>query len=397
LALLIDVDAETFATRHWGRAPLLTQNAAFAAAGLFDAAAVDELVSRRGLRTPFLRMAKEGRVIPAARFTRSGGAGAGVTDQVADDKVLELLGDGATLVVQALHRAWPPLVDFAARLSSQLGHPVQVNAYVTPPQNQGFASHYDVHDVFVLQIAGGKRWRVHAPVFPAPLREHDWEQHKDAIAAATAQPPLIDIELAPGDCLYLPRGYLHSAEALGETSIHLTVGVHPLTRHQLVEELTKAAKNDPELRASLPMGVDLTDPVVLAPILRSVAEALRRSVDAVRPEEVAEAVAADLAGKTRPEPLAPLAALDAAAGLDGRSPLHLRHGLRPRFTRGEDELRITLLDKTISLPLASEAALKAVLSGSTLTPRDLPGLEPEEQLTLARRLLREGVLVPGSA
>ena len=43
-------------------------------------------ISRRGLRTPFLRMAKQGDVIPAARYTRSGGAGAGVTDQVADDK-----------------------------------------------------------------------------------------------------------------------------------------------------------------------------------------------------------------------------------------------------------------------------------------------------------------------
>jgi hypothetical protein len=28
------------------------------------------------------------------------------------------------------------------------------------------------------------------------------------------------------------------------------------------------------------------------------------------------------------------------------------------------------------------------------TPAELPGLEPEEQLTLTRRLLREGVLVP---
>jgi lysine-specific demethylase/histidyl-hydroxylase NO66 len=395
LGLIAEVDAASFASVYWGRRPLLSPGAKFPRAGLFDAQAVDELVSRRGLRTPFLRMAKQGNVIPAARFTRGGGAGATAPDQVADDKVLALLDDGATLVLQALHRTWPPLVDFAARLSAELGHPVQINAYITPPLSQGFASHYDVHDVFVLQIAGRKQWRIHEPVFVDPLREHDWEQRKaEVAAAAAAQPPLIDTVLVPGDALYLPRGYLHSAGALGEMSIHLTVGVHPLTRHHVVEQILASVKEDPALRASLPMGVDLTDPVVIAPILATVAQALRSSIDQVRPEAVAESIAVDLDNRTRPEPLAPLAALDAAATLTSSSGLRLRHGLRVRLTRCPDELRLTHIDTTITVPVAADAALKAVLSGVVLTPADLPGLDPAEQLVLARRLLREGILVP---
>jgi len=60
-----------------------------------------------------------------------------------------------------LHVAWPPLVTFGSELAAELGHPVQINAYVTPPQNRGFAPHYDVHDVFVLQIALNTiRWRL---------------------------------------------------------------------------------------------------------------------------------------------------------------------------------------------------------------------------------------------
>ena len=85
--------------------------------------------------------------------------------------MLAALDDGATLVLQALHRTWPPLVEFGARLAAELGHPVQINAYITPPQNQGFAPHYDVHDVFVLQIAGRKRWRIHAPVVADAARQ----------------------------------------------------------------------------------------------------------------------------------------------------------------------------------------------------------------------------------
>ena len=65
--------------------------------------------------------------------------------------------------------------------------------------------------------------------------------------------------LRPGDALYLPRGYLHSAVAQGEVSIHLTVGVHPLTAYDLARELIAAAAADRELRRSLPLGLDVTD------------------------------------------------------------------------------------------------------------------------------------------
>ena len=39
-------------------------------------------------------------------------------------------------------------------------------------------------------------------------------------------------------------------------------------------------------------------------------------------------------------------------------------------------------------------AVRVAVDGIPFTPADLPGLEPEEQLTLTRRLLREGLIVP---
>jgi bifunctional lysine-specific demethylase and histidyl-hydroxylase NO66 len=389
-------DTGVFAAEHWGMRPLLSRGAQLPEGfgDLFGAAAVDDLTSSRGLRSPFVRMAEDGEVIAADRYTRGGGAGAGVPDQVADDRVLALMGDGATLVLQALHRTWPPLVRFGSQLSTELGHPVQINAYVTPRQSQGFAPHYDVHDVFVLQIAGRKHWRIHEPVFTDPLPDHNWEKRRDAVRERAAQAPVIDAILEPGDALYLPRGYLHSASALGETSIHLTVGVHPITRQQLVRQILTSAQDVAALRESLPMGTDLADPAVLAPILTETLADLRRHLDATRPEDVAAAIGADLVDRTRPGPLGPLASLVAAERLDGSTRLRLRTGLRGRVTRGETSLRLRLIDKAVTLPIAAEAALKAVLAGEPLTPLDLPGLDAAEQLVVARRLLREGVLVP---
>ena len=82
---------------------------------------------------------------------------------------------------------------------------MQVNAYVTPAQNTGFSDHYDVHDVFVLQVAGEKRWRIREPVHPSPLRDQPWTDRRTrGRRRPPRRPPLLEETLRPGDCLYLP-------------------------------------------------------------------------------------------------------------------------------------------------------------------------------------------------
>ena len=277
----------------WARGPLLSTRSELAAAGragfddLFSLGAVDELLSRRGLRTPFIRLAKNGVVAPTGRYTRSGGTGAQVADQVADDRVLELFLDGHTVVLQGLHRLWPPLIEFAGALTTDLGHPVQVNAYITPASSQGFSAHYDVHDVFVLQVAGEKRWRISEPVHPAPLRDQPWTDRRAEVAARAQEEPLLDTVLTPGDALYLPRGYLHAAEALGGVSCHLTVGVHPVTRHAVLEALLAIVADEPELRTSLPMGVDVGDPAAVEADVQATVAALTERLRSVTAADVA--------------------------------------------------------------------------------------------------------------
>lgn len=365
---------------------------------LLSEAAVDELLSRRGLRTPFLRMAKQGKVIPPGSYTRSGGSGATISDQVADDKVLRLVSEGATLVLQALHRTWPPLVEFGSTLAAEVGHPVQINAYITPAQNQGFSAHYDTHDVFVLQVTGRKRWVIHEPVLADPLPTQTWEQCAEAVAARAKEPPLLDVTLEPGDALYLPRGFLHSATALGELSIHLTVGVHPVTRYALAQHVLAAAAAEPELRRSLPMGVDLADPAVLAEHLSATARALNGYAEDAEGRllhAVTERVECDLTRTTRPGPIAPLAQLAALHTLSPLTELVLRPGLRASVTAGPGAtITLCFLDKTLELPATDEAAVKAVLAGQPITPATLPGLAGTAGLELARRLLTEAVLVP---
>jgi bifunctional lysine-specific demethylase and histidyl-hydroxylase NO66 len=305
-------DPATFATA-WGREALHTEASDLPRGfdDLLDLAGIDELLSRRGLRTPFLRMAKDGVVVPASSFTRSGGVGATVADQVDSRAVARLFADGTTIVLQALHRIWPALIDFAAELTAELGHPVQVNAYVTPPSSRGFSAHYDVHDVFVLQLAGEKRWVVHQPAFEAPLRSQPWTERRHVVERAAEGPPALDIVLRPDDALYLPRGFIHAAEALGGISAHLTVGIHVVTRHAVVEELAALARDDVEVRRSLPLGLDLSDPGAAAEIAATVSE-LRRILDQLDENAVVERLRARLAVMAPPRSVSPLAEAAAA-------------------------------------------------------------------------------------
>lgn len=389
-------DTARFARERWGRGPQLTRAEDLGAgfADLFSLEAVDELLSRRGLRTPFLRVVKDGSQVDPSLFTRPGGAGAEIGDQVADDLVLKLILDGATVVLQGLHRVWPPIIDFAGQLAADLGHPLQVNAYVTPPSSQGFSAHYDVHDVFVLQIAGRKRWLVHDPVLSLPLRSQPGANRQGEIEATAAGPALIDEVLHPGDALYLPRGYLHSARALGEVSAHLTVGVHPVTRHAIVEALGALAADEPALRESLPLGIDVADPADLAGDLAQTVSALVKYVENASVEDVAARLRSVVWSATRAAPISPPSQAAAIDSLGPDTVVQLRPHLRHRLRQSAERVVLELADRTISLPASTQPALEVLLSGSPVVVAGLPALDPADGHVLVRRLLREAVLVP---
>ncbi|MEU6131648.1 cupin domain-containing protein [Saccharopolyspora sp. NPDC047091] len=398
LSRVVGPDVAAFARRHWGREPLLRRGAdPDSFRDVLDLDGVDELLSRRGLRTPFLRLAQQGEVVDSGSFTGPGGVGAEIGDQVRDDRVAALFAEGATVVLQALHRTWSGVVDLTTALAAELGHPVQANAYVTPPSSRGFAAHYDVHDVFVLQLAGRKHWTVHAPVHPDPLRDQPWNGHASAVAArARDDAPDIDAVLEPGDAMYLPRGWLHAATALGDVSAHLTIGVHVLTRFALVEALTALCARDPELRASLPLGIDAADPGELAPHLDAVRDALTRALRDVSADDVARRVRGKVWNGGRPEPVRPVATAEFAAGLAAGDVVRRRGGLRHEIVDGADEVVLELPDRRLALPSVTADALRALLGGGAFRVGELPGLDESDQVVLVRRLLREGVLVPAA-
>ena len=391
LARCTSVDAASFAAEHWSRTPLLSRAKELPSAfdDLLHVADVDELVADRALRTPFFRTVSEGGSLPVPVRTVTAGARR-IGDLVDGDALSAQHADGATLVLQSVHRMHPPVARFCRQLAAELGHATQCNAYITPAgEHQGFDFHHDTHDVFVLQVSGRKRWIVHEPVVRLPLSS---QPQAGAHLVQEGAEPLLDVELEPGDALYLPRGYVHAALTTDEHSVHLTVGVLSTTWYDVLTDVVALAGRDEAFRDALPVqpADGLAD--ALPDLLRRAAAWLEQ----LPPEDAEAVVRRRLARAVPVEPLPLLATAAALRTLDASTPLRPRQGLSADVRVDGDALVLSLPGKSVTLPSFVEPALRRLLDGPS-TPADLAvgGLDDAGALVLARRLLREGAVLPG--
>lgn len=286
-----------------------------------------------------------------------------VADVIDPVAVGRALGDGATVVLQSLHRTVPAVGRFASALEAEISHPVQVNAYLTPPGAAGLAPHADGHDVIAVQLHGSKAWTVDG---------------------------LGDITLHPGDTLYLPVGTCHSAETDERASLHLTVGIIRVTYRAAIQRLLAQSG---DLDAPLPLGyatADADDGPLEAGLAAAAGKAAAALVDA-DPAELASSERRRRRPRLRHE-----GHIASVIGLDQLGPstcVRLRSGPPPSLSEEDDgRLRLDLGDRVLHLPPAAGPSLDRLLRGSSVAVGDLPDLDGESQLVLARRLVREGML-----
>ena len=340
----------------------------------------------RGLRTPFFRLVRGGATLAPSAYCRPAGVGHRTIDDVIQpNRVLELYDDGATMVLQGLQLTDPALGRTANNVALALDQPVQINAYLTPANSRGLELHFDFHDVFVLQLDGSKRWRVWEPL----PRTRDPVKTRTRIPLPTLDElgePLLDLTLATGDCLYLPRGFPHAAETVDAASSHLTIGLLAITWQRTVRHAVDAAVVAGELTASVParsLGAGTID----GPDLTRLA----RHVDALslRPWLAREIWHRQPA--TRLRPLTP-----PDVGLD--TPVDLTAGPLLWLTMDSQRCDVVfgLGDRELRLPGEAHPFLAALLARPTafVAAAVAGDLDDESRLAIMTRLAAEGVVAP---
>jgi len=369
------IDAAEFFADYWEQQPLAVPRAE---EGRFDdlltVSDVERLVSSGGLRTPGLRLVREGGTIAESSYTTDISWRPKPFLGVADpDRVAAAFDDGATIVLQALHHTWPPLARFCRELEHELGSGIQANSYYTPRCSQGFAVHHDTHDVFVLQVAGEKHWRVYEPLLELPLKAQRWSS-----SLGEPGPAVLELTLRAGDTLYLPRGWLHDALTSETDSLHITVGVNVHTWIDAFRAALADCEHDVEFRRSVP-----DDGLQVADLVERLAEQLD-------PDAVSRRARAAFVGSRRPI-------------LDGHlEEVRELHSVtvdtlverRPTVIADLDGTTLSFEGKTVDFPDSVADQIKAIFEADVeFAAADLPdGLDDEGRLVLVRRLIREGFL-----
>lgn len=215
LEWLIDPIAPSgFFEEYWTRCPLLIQRGkSDYFQSILTQEDIDRVIATLTLTFPDLCLTNAAREIKKDDYVLNGNI-------VDPDELYREFAEGSTIILSQLHTKMPSLFQLCRELEAELSSPCQTNIYLTPGHSQGFKSHYDTHDVVILQIAGSKHWRLYGIPVKLPL----WGQDFDSKIHKTG-PISLECDLAAGDTLYIPRGFVHDAVSTEETSLHITIGI----------------------------------------------------------------------------------------------------------------------------------------------------------------------------
>ena len=246
LSYLIDsVSNEAFFAQYYEQeAVICGHNNPNHFAELLSIKRIDEIIASSELLPASLDMARKEPAINRSYFTfKSGNIDRGA--------VMRHYQQGATIILNQLHLADETLANFSRALETLFSCHVQTNIYLTPPNSQGFKTHYDDHDVFILQIAGEKKWRLYQKPIENPYKGEKFKPGEYDAGEIDKE-----ITLKAGDCIYIPRGLMHDAAShTDETSLHITVGLLVKKWADLMlEAMSEVALRNPKFRRSIPPG-----------------------------------------------------------------------------------------------------------------------------------------------
>jgi Cupin superfamily protein len=247
--ILRPVEVETFLARDYGQKFVYVPGTPGKFSALLPWPVLNEILEHHRLEPPRVRLTREGKPVPAERylsFRSNRRADGRPIPRLNSAELTRELREGATLVLDNVDELYRPIRQLAESLERVFRVRIQVNSYSGWRSSHGFDVHWDDHDVFVLQVAGSKRWSVYGTTRPYPLGR-DIEPAVD--------PPkelLWEQVLQDGDLLYIPRGWWHLATPLDEPTLHLTVGVNNPTAADFLSWFVDRLRSSEVVRQDIP-------------------------------------------------------------------------------------------------------------------------------------------------
>ncbi len=239
LTLLGGISPAQFMRRHWQKKPLLVRQALpdfkplLSRAELFQLAQQDDvesrLIVRHGLDAPagLVASAKATRRSPVKATAPDWKLSHGPFKKSAFPPVAQ---PGWTLLVQGVDLHADPVRELMERFRFVPDARLDDLMISWASDAGGVGPHFDSYDVFLLQAAGQRRWRIG--------RQKDLSlQVGVPLKILTNFVPEEEHVLDPGDLLYLPPGWAHDGIAAGEGCMTYSIGFRVPQRAALAGEL----------------------------------------------------------------------------------------------------------------------------------------------------------------
>jgi ribosomal protein L16 Arg81 hydroxylase len=287
--------------------------------------------------------------------------------------------------MQLQHQAMPTLGRFTNQIESYFGFRTQSTVFLTPANSHGFTRHFDSHDFFTMPIKGNKTWRIYKERVECPLPS---KEVLDSDVSTTGDVEL-ELELKPGDTLYVPRGVFHDARGEGEASMQISLGVFP---YYWVDILHKAIDDLADQHATLRKAA-VSTAALNAPELEAgfdeILEILKRDV------RIADTVSA-LQERSRSRQLKDstrrMRDLDALHELTPETRFICRDVDVRTSTDGET-VSVAFYNKALNLPSFVQPQLASILNRQAFCAASLPdSVDLPGRLFLIRKLVVEGLI-----
>ncbi len=387
--LIAPLSVDEFLENYWEKCFLHLQNKPNRFSHYFSLVDVDSWLAsvRPGLPDGILIKAAEGGQDRREKYSNR---------EIGVDIAYAALSNGSSLVLNHMED-WPSLLGLVKALGRAFHADIGVNAYLTPKGARTFPIHTDEHDVLILHLEGEKVWRLHEfSLLQIPLPQKKNLSFSKEWYRRTETPLLAEISLKPGDLLYIPRGMPHYAVAQDSVCLHLTASISPLYWMDFLKIATECvAVHSQELRRALPPG--FVDSGEISERMRSTFQDVMKELQEVSFDEVLAAVKRNrVRFQSFPSDghftqLLELEELSLESEVAKRRDVLCVVGEAFDHDRNL-QIAIWFADQRVSGPLHLHRALEFIRDHSQFRVKEIPGLDEKGQLTLTRRLIREGLL-----
>lgn len=240
---LAPVSVETFLADYWCQTILRVPGYPGKFNSIMPWAELERILEEHHLGPPKLELFQNGKSLPPERYlTKRRG-----TPMINSAGLLNALSGGASLMLMSVDDLTPGARAFAESMEQTLQLNCLTHLFAAWRKQNAFNLHYDRWSVFVVQIAGRKRWKVYRPTLPYPLKDEP-----TLPAPAPTEAPVWEGVLEDGDMLYMPRGWWHEAVPEDGLSLHVSFSLDPSNGVDLLHWLADQLACHEEMRMDLP-------------------------------------------------------------------------------------------------------------------------------------------------